>query len=63
MMSKTMTTRYGIVEHLRSQEEIAMYLNECQEEADGDAAFIARRMAILPESRRVTGFLPLKSIS
>ena len=58
-----MTTRYGIAEHLGSREEMAVYLNACQEEADVDAAFIARRLAILPESRRVTECLPLKSIS
>ena len=41
-MSKTMTTRYDVAEHLRSPEEIVAYLDVCLEEADGDASFIAK---------------------
>ena len=37
-MAKTTTTRYDVAEHLRTPEEMAAYL----EEADGDAAFIAK---------------------
>jgi len=43
-MSKTMTTRYDVAEHLRTPEEMAAYLEACLEEADGDAAFIAKAL-------------------
>ena len=43
-MSKTMTTRYYVAEHLRTPEEMAAYLEACLEEADGDAAFIAKAL-------------------
>jgi len=41
-MSKTTITRYDVAEHLRTPEEMAAYLEACLEEADGDAAFIAK---------------------
>lgn len=41
-MAKTATTRYDVAEHLRTAEEMAAYLEACLEEADGDAAFIAK---------------------
>ena len=37
-MTKIQTTRYDVAEHLRTQEEMAAYLEACLEEADGDAA-------------------------
>jgi len=44
MMSKTMTTRYDVAEHIRTPEEMAAYLEACLEEANGDAAFIAKAL-------------------
>ena len=41
-MKKTVTTRYDVAEHLRTPEEMAAYLEACLEEADDDAAFIAK---------------------
>lgn len=41
-MKRTTTTRFDIAEHLRTPEEMAAYLEACLEEADGDAAFIAK---------------------
>src|SRR3954462_15292876 len=41
-MAKTATTRYDVAEHLRTPEEMAAYLEACLEQADGDAAFIAK---------------------
>lgn len=38
------TTRYDVAEHLRTPEEMAMYLDACFEESDGDAAFIAKAL-------------------
>ncbi|WP_315858511.1 hypothetical protein [Cyanobium sp. Lug-B] len=39
---KTTTTTYDIAEDLRTPEEMAADLEACIEEADGDAAFIAK---------------------
>ena len=41
-MSKTETSRYDVAEHLRTPEEMAAYFEACLDEADGDAAFIAK---------------------
>jgi len=41
---KTTTTRYDVAEYLRTPEEMAAYLEACLEEADGDAAFIAKAL-------------------
>lgn len=43
-MKKTATTRYDVAEHLRTSQEMAAYLNACLEEADGDAAFVAKAL-------------------
>ena len=39
-MTKTVTTRYDVAEHLRTPEEMAAYLEACLEETDGDAAIL-----------------------
>lgn len=41
-MAKTKTTKYDISEHLRTSEEMALYLEVCIEEANGDATFIVK---------------------
>jgi probable addiction module antidote protein len=43
-MAKTVTTRYDVAEHLRTPKEMAAYLQACFEEANGDAAFIAKAL-------------------
>lgn len=43
-MGKTITARYDVAEHLRTPEEMAAYLEACIEEANGDAAFIAKAL-------------------
>ena len=43
-MAKTVTTTYDVAEHLRTHEEMAAYLQACFEEADGDAAFLAKAL-------------------
>ncbi|MGH7183425.1 MAG: addiction module antidote protein [Nitrospiraceae bacterium] len=43
-MRKTTTTRYDVAEHLRTPEEMAVNLEACLEDADGDAAFIAKSL-------------------
>ncbi len=43
-MSSSSITRYDVAEHLRTPEERAAYLEACLEEAEGDAAFIAKAL-------------------
>lgn len=53
-MINTVTTRYDIAEHLRTPEEIAAYLEACLEEADGDAAFIAKALGDIARAKGMT---------
>ncbi len=50
-MAKTETTRYDVAEHLRTPEEMAEYLEACIEEADGDAAFIAKALGDIARAK------------
>lgn len=43
-MAKSLTTRCDVAEHLRTPAEMAAYLEACLEEANGDAAFIAKAL-------------------
>jgi probable addiction module antidote protein len=53
-MAKTVTTRYDVAEHLRTPEEMAAYLEACFEEADGDAAFIAKGLGDIARAKGMT---------
>jgi probable addiction module antidote protein len=50
-MTKTTTTRYDVAEHLRTQEEMAAYLEACLEEANGDARFIAKALGDIARAK------------
>ena len=50
-MVKTTTTRYDVAEHLRTQEEMAAYLEASFEEANGDAAFIAKALGDIARAK------------
>ena len=50
-MKRTTTTRFDIAEHLRTPEEMAAYLEACLEEADGDAAFIAKALGDIARAK------------
>lgn len=50
-MGQTTTTRYDVADHLRTPEEMAAYLEACFEEADGDAAFIARALGDIARAK------------
>jgi probable addiction module antidote protein len=50
-MSKTTTIRYDVAEHLRTQEEMAAYLEAAIEEAKGDAAFIAKALGDIARAK------------
>ena len=50
-MKKTITTRYDVAEHLRTPREMAAYLEACLEEANGDAAFIAKALGDIARAK------------
>ena len=50
-MTGTVTSPYDVAEHLRTPEEMAAYLEASMEEADGDAAFIARALGDIARAR------------
>jgi probable addiction module antidote protein len=54
MMATTQTTRYDVAEHLRTPEEMAAYLEACMEDADGDAAFIAKALGDIARAKGMT---------
>ena len=53
-MAKTRTSRYDVAEHLRTPEEMAAYLEACLEEADGDAAFVAKALGDIARAKGMT---------
>ena len=53
-MNKTATTTYDIADHLRNHEECAAYLEACLEEANGDAAFIAKALGDIARAKGMT---------
>ena len=50
-MTKTVTTPYDVAEHLRTPEEMAAYLEASMEDADGDAAFIAKALGDIARAK------------
>ena len=53
-MAKTITTKYDVAEHLRTPEEMAAYLEACLEQAEGDAAFIAKALGDIARAKGMT---------
>jgi len=53
-MAKTITTQYDVAEHLRTEEEMAAYLEACLEQANGDAAFIAKALGDIARAKGMT---------
>lgn len=53
-MTKTKTTKYDVAEYLRTPEEMAAYLEACLEEANGDAAFVARTLGNIARAKGMT---------
>jgi len=51
IMARTITTRYDVAEHLRTPEEMAAYFEACLEEANGDAAFIAKALGDIARAK------------
>jgi probable addiction module antidote protein len=50
-MKKTPTTPYDVAEHLRTPAEMAAYLEACMEEANGDAAFVAKALGDIARAK------------
>ena len=48
------TLPYDVAETLRTPEEMAAYLEACIEEADGDAAFIAKALGDIARAQGMT---------
>lgn len=53
-MSKTKTSRYDVADHLRTPGEMAAYLEASIEEANGDAAFIAKALGDIARAKGMT---------
>ncbi len=51
---KTTTTPYDVAKHLRTLEQMAAYLDAWIEEADEDAAFIAKALGDIAYVQRMT---------
>src|SRR4249920_1893015 len=51
MKQRTVTVRYDVAEHLRTPQEMAAYLEACLEEADGDAAFVAKALGDIARAK------------
>jgi probable addiction module antidote protein len=54
MMPRTATTLYDVAEYRRTPEEMAAYLEACPEEADGDAAFVAKALGDIARAKGMT---------
>lgn len=50
-MTTIKTTPYDVAEHLRTPEEMALYLDACIAESDGDAAFIAKALGDIARAK------------
>ncbi len=48
------TSAYDVSDYLRTPEEMAAYLEACSEEADGDAAFIAKALGDIARAQGMT---------
>ena len=53
-MAKTKTTAYDVADHLRNPEEMAAYLEAALEEAQGDAAFVAKALGDIARAKGMT---------
>ena len=53
-MKKTKTIRYDVAEHLRTPEEMAVYLEACFEEGGNDAGFIAKALGDIARAKGMT---------
>lgn len=52
--SKAETRPYDVAEHLRTPEEMALYLDACILESDGDPAFVAKALGDIARAKGMT---------
>ena len=50
-MPRIKTTPYDVADHLRTPEDMAAYLEACLEEANGDAAFVAKALGDIARAK------------
>jgi probable addiction module antidote protein len=50
-VTRQRTRPYDVAEHLRTPEEMAAYLEAALEEADGDAAFVAKALGDIARAK------------
>lgn len=53
-MNTTKLSKWDSAEHLETEEDIAMFLEACVEEAGDDAAFIAKALGTVARARGMT---------
>ncbi len=53
-MSRVKLRKWDSAEHLKSEEDIAAYLDACFEEAGDDPAFIAHALGVISRARGMT---------
>lgn len=53
-MTKIKTRRWDSAEHLKTEQDIALYLEACFDEAGDDAAFIAKALGNVARARGMT---------
>lgn len=53
-MPKPLTTPYDSAEYLKTDEDMALYLEACFEEAGDDSAFIAKALGNIARARGMT---------
>lgn len=53
-MTKTITTPYDTADYLKTEEDMALYLEACFEEAGDDSAFIAKALGTIARARGMT---------
>ena len=62
-MAKTKTSKYDVAEHLRTPQEMAAYLEACLEEANGDAAFIAKALVDIARAKGMSQVARVAGVS
>lgn len=53
-MAKTITTPYDTADYLKTDEDMALYLEACLEQAGDDAAFIAKALGTIARAKGMT---------
>jgi len=53
-MNQTITTPYDSADYLKTEEDMALYLEACFEEAGDDPAFIAKALGNIARARGMT---------